>query len=175
MRLLSRNKILLLLLNFLVFIVNFWFINKPAAKIHKTTLQKVNLKQQIYEPLIEVGQKDLIYIKNSSTINKHADNIINSNIKLKFSAKNKIHKIYFNGYRVPPIQTTSIVNCEKIFKGDENELSRGEKWMGENPKIPLSEQFYLESTKNCEDFKKQRGYVQHPLSMEEAQFPLAFR
>src|SRR6218665_712146 len=46
--------------------------------------------------------------------------------------------------------------------------------MKNRPKVPIYEEQYLDMTKDCALFKKERGYVQVPLSREEEDFPLAF-
>ena len=46
--------------------------------------------------------------------------------------------------------------------------------MSSRPKHPIEEETYLQWTKNCEDFKEKRGYIQVPLTQEEEEYPLAF-
>lgn len=77
-------------------------------------------------------------------------------------------------YHIPKVEFTDLVNCASLLQGDARELDRAEDAMKVRPKIPVDEDQYLDWTRDCERFKKIRGYVRVPLSEEEADYPLAF-
>ncbi|ESO12380.1 hypothetical protein HELRODRAFT_141556, partial [Helobdella robusta] len=65
-------------------------------------------------------------------------------------------------------------NCKLILNGNKDEINKAKKIMVNLPKIPIFEEAYLEWTKNCSQFKHDRGYINTALSDEEENFPLAF-
>ena len=46
--------------------------------------------------------------------------------------------------------------------------------MNENPKIGTSAENYIKMSSNCSEFRHSRGYIRQPLSVEEAEFPIAY-
>lgn len=77
-------------------------------------------------------------------------------------------------YVVPDIQYTKLVNCAAILANRSEELAKAQEIMSKKPKVPIYEETYMGWTKNCDDFKHKRGYIQIPLTQEEEMFPLAF-
>lgn len=77
-------------------------------------------------------------------------------------------------YQVPDIEYTTLVNCKSLLLGSKTEEKKALTVMSLRPKAPLSEEVFQQWTQNCNNFKKRRGYIQNPLSTEEASFPLAF-
>ena len=51
-------------------------------------------------------------------------------------------------------------NCVALLAGDETELSRANRTMSTQPKVPIYEETYLEWTQDCTKFRKDRGYVE---------------
>ena len=49
------------------------------------------------------------------------------------------------------------------------------KVMATRPKVPIYEETYDEWLRDCDNFRRHRGYVDIPLTAEEENFPLAFR
>ncbi|CAG5122436.1 unnamed protein product [Candidula unifasciata] len=65
------------------------------------------------------------------------------------------------------------MDCAAIFKGSKNETVIARQRI-RTVSPPLSDLFYLNLTKDCDDFHKQRGYIMSSLTDEEEQFPIAY-
>ncbi|KAL5020438.1 hypothetical protein ScPMuIL_003330 [Solemya velum] len=66
------------------------------------------------------------------------------------------------------------INCEKIFLKDDYAIHKTATLaiIAKN-NYRLTEQSYIEMTKNCSKFQSERGYIKQPITDEEAQFPVA--
>jgi hypothetical protein len=62
--------------------------------------------------------------------------------------------------QVPSIQYTDSVKCSAVLAGDVTELAKAEQVLKSRPKVPIYEETYLEWTKDCQQFRKHRGYVE---------------
>lgn len=73
-------------------------------------------------------------------------------------------------------QTTLMpkVNCKRIINGDEKEIALADKIMKRYPKRGMSYKDILNLAKNCDDFKKKRGYILRALRKRERDFPIAY-
>ena len=65
-------------------------------------------------------------------------------------------------------------NCEKIFSNDKKEIDTVFKKEEDTNKLPVHDEEYSKLAENCDNFKQSRGYVSHPLSKEEEDYPLAY-
>ncbi|MBN3297856.1 GCNT1 acetylglucosaminyltransferase, partial [Amia calva] len=68
-------------------------------------------------------------------------------------------------------------NCTRIIDGDIEEIEQARLWLitvGFKRKPQLTNEHYIELTRNCENFKKVRKYTTIPLSKEEKEFPIAY-
>ena len=54
---------------------------------------------------------------------------------------------------------TPRADCKRIINGDKKEISRAKKIMENYPKKALSCQTFLNLTKNCSNYKNERGYI----------------
>lgn len=90
------------------------------------------------------------------------------------TAAGKVRLSLYDLYQVPRIPYPDQVNCAALLQGDTEELERATEAVKTRPKVPVFEEQYLEWTKDCRRFRKERGYVQIPLSREEEDYPLAF-
>jgi hypothetical protein len=61
--------------------------------------------------------------------------------------------------------------CDKLVAGDKDAIEVAKETKSYNI---ISDETYVTLTKNCQIFTKTRGYVMHPLSVEETNFPLAY-
>ena len=66
------------------------------------------------------------------------------------------------------------VDCLKLFERDRVEHGLAITHQKNNPKVKITEDQIIEMTKDCENFTAKRMYVTHPVTIEEAEFPLAF-
>jgi len=73
-----------------------------------------------------------------------------------------------------PDRKVNTANCKELILGNETEAKIHIDYMKKHPKKPLNDELFLSLTKNCTDFKVRRNYVLHPLSKEEAEYPIAF-
>ncbi len=91
---------------------------------------------------------------------------------------NKNWSLQRKGYAVPSItrSTAKEVSCEALLSGSITEIQKAKEVMNQRQftKVPLQEEAYLEWTQDCEKFKRTRGYVSVPLTIEEEAFPIAF-
>nr|XP_015221789.1 PREDICTED: beta-1,3-galactosyl-O-glycosyl-glycoprotein beta-1,6-N-acetylglucosaminyltransferase [Lepisosteus oculatus]XP_015221795.1 PREDICTED: beta-1,3-galactosyl-O-glycosyl-glycoprotein beta-1,6-N-acetylglucosaminyltransferase [Lepisosteus oculatus]XP_015221803.1 PREDICTED: beta-1,3-galactosyl-O-glycosyl-glycoprotein beta-1,6-N-acetylglucosaminyltransferase [Lepisosteus oculatus] len=68
-------------------------------------------------------------------------------------------------------------NCTKIIQGDVEEIGRARLQVitvGFKNKPRLTNDHFIELTKNCENFRKARKYITFSLSKEEKEFPIAY-
>ena len=69
---------------------------------------------------------------------------------------------------------SSDIDCDGIINGDAKSINHTKRILHQKSKHKgISVDFYT-NIANCDNFKKQRGYLDHPLSPEEREFPLAF-
>ncbi|KAL3886799.1 hypothetical protein ACJMK2_026770 [Sinanodonta woodiana] len=66
------------------------------------------------------------------------------------------------------------VSCRNIFDGNQTELKKAEDIAKTTQKSTLTESDYINMTKDCEKFRKERGYIMSPLTHMEENFPIAF-
>ena len=69
---------------------------------------------------------------------------------------------------------TPRADCKRIINGDKKEISRAKKIMENYPKKALSCQTFLNLTKNCSNYKNERGYILRALRKREKEFPIAY-
>ena len=89
-----------------------------------------------------------------------------------FNAKH--YNDLISNYVIPAIPRVSAVNCPAMLNNDEDEIKKALEIFQTVHKMPIYEENYLEWLENCEAFKKDRGYILVPLSVEEQNYPLAF-
>ena len=66
------------------------------------------------------------------------------------------------------------INCPALFAGDTENVSSAHDYMYKNPRAQLTAFDYLTMADNCQVFRDERGYVMHPTSKDEVDFPIAF-
>ena len=65
-------------------------------------------------------------------------------------------------------------NCSAMFAGNKTEMQRAQTFSRDVKRISISDVDYNLLTSNCEHFRRQRGYIMHPLTLEEATYPIAY-
>lgn len=111
---------------------------------------------------------------SSGILNETKDRTIKSKWQKQKRTVASGQRSIYDLYHIPKIEYNDLVDCAALLQGNARELSRAEAAMRVRPKIPVYEEQYLNWTEDCDRFKRLRGYVQVPLSEEEAEFPLAF-
>nr|XP_033776432.1 beta-1,3-galactosyl-O-glycosyl-glycoprotein beta-1,6-N-acetylglucosaminyltransferase 3-like [Geotrypetes seraphini] len=68
------------------------------------------------------------------------------------------------------------ISCSRIIKGDQEAIEQAllERLVVKNKKMPITENNYLNWTKDCNLFKETRKFISFPLSKDEADFPIAY-
>lgn len=173
-----NKKVLFILTNLIVLLFNILCWQRSGRRVVVPNLQDVALERESYKPYVVV-KHDKSPLEIYTSYNQNISQLHNNTYIPKQQFINKFNNLSSNHqnshYIVPAIQQTPVVNCGLIFEGNEDEISKGERWMKDNLKIPISEEEYIEASRDCAVFKRGRGYVDKPLSLEEAAFPLAFR
>jgi hypothetical protein len=83
-------------------------------------------------------------------------------------------QVFHANYR--PRRNVADVDCKKIVLNNRNEISKAKRAMvyTQDTRERHSPEDFVEKTENCEAFRESRGYIEHPLSQIELDFPLAF-
>lgn len=94
-----------------------------------------------------------------------------------FRNHNKAH--FFNKRNLELVEENQDhVNCTKIIKGDFEEIQTAKlELLSVNYKKRhswLTEQDFINMTKDCNSFTRNRKYILYPLSQEESEFPIAY-
>ncbi|XP_029290210.1 LOW QUALITY PROTEIN: beta-1,3-galactosyl-O-glycosyl-glycoprotein beta-1,6-N-acetylglucosaminyltransferase 3 [Cottoperca gobio] len=78
--------------------------------------------------------------------------------------------------RIPPQFSIDLPGCSAIISGNINGRNRELQVLLASRKRnhPLSEDFYLNVTKDCPSYIEKRGFITEPLSEEEEDFPIAY-
>ena len=102
--------------------------------------------------------------------------VLDADDSLPKAEKTRWDEQRINGYKVPSIERTTLTNCQAVFSGDMNEINRSREIVNQREftKVPIYEETYLDWTKDCDNFKKGRGYITVPLTKEEEEYPIAF-
>lgn len=79
-------------------------------------------------------------------------------------------------YQTLRLSPKSEISCSKITRGDVATIQEALLWrlQKKNQRVILSEQDFLNMTRDCRRFKESRRFIQFPLSSEEEGFPIAY-
>ena len=67
------------------------------------------------------------------------------------------------------------LNCRNLLHGNDKDIYiLAKDFMIRHPKSPASDESYINATRNCAEFKQSRGYHINPVTLESANFPIAF-
>lgn len=72
------------------------------------------------------------------------------------------------------ITTSDVINCAGLLSNDSKEINRARYYSGCASRWSISDHSYINMTKDCGLFIKERKYNSMPKSKEEEDFPLAF-
>ena len=143
-------------------------------------LGNLNLPQEERRKVLEtntVTQKDLldeIFDFSGFTEDVHMSNNSEKVTKHSFVIPTTLEgrrKLYEQFYK--KLSPNVPVNCQEIVAGNINEIETTLKKY-ESYKRPVASKDKYLNLKNCDAFKKERGYIDHPLTKEELDFPIAF-
>ncbi|XP_045169948.2 beta-1,3-galactosyl-O-glycosyl-glycoprotein beta-1,6-N-acetylglucosaminyltransferase-like [Mercenaria mercenaria] len=131
--------------------------------VSKTT----NINQQLNYPLENIEKHPIATRKTFKLTNE-------KEFKLKEDAVYR-KQVFMANYR--PIKNSAGINCTKIIiYNDKHEISNAQNIMTKSVSVKskLTPDFYLNITNKCDLFRDSRGYIEHPLSKTEFEFPVAF-
>ncbi|XP_060607127.1 beta-1,3-galactosyl-O-glycosyl-glycoprotein beta-1,6-N-acetylglucosaminyltransferase-like [Ruditapes philippinarum] len=142
----------------------------------------INEKDQIEnEKDRMVNEKDNPLYQDSRMVNAE-DNKINENKNSKMKEDKMLNKNVYalneeeriiNERYFGENTNRKIIGCKELFKREMSGANRVRKIVTQG--LPSwTPQKYEEKTKNCSSFIDERGYITHPLTTEEQQFPIAF-
>ena len=66
------------------------------------------------------------------------------------------------------------IDCSRLFAGDKEEMMKARIYQITRKPTPTPDAEFANVSLDCEAFKRNRGYINRPLSVEEEQFPLAY-
>ncbi|XP_045214010.2 N-acetyllactosaminide beta-1,6-N-acetylglucosaminyl-transferase-like [Mercenaria mercenaria] len=91
--------------------------------------------------------------------------------KKKFENEMYRQQVFMENYR--PLRNSAGINCTKvIINNDQKEIAKSKQFTIKSSN--LNSDYYLNITNNCHTFRASRGYIKHPLSKMEYEFPIAF-
>ncbi|XP_071387549.1 beta-1,3-galactosyl-O-glycosyl-glycoprotein beta-1,6-N-acetylglucosaminyltransferase 3 [Centroberyx affinis] len=76
--------------------------------------------------------------------------------------------------KVPQQYSDDLPGCSAIIQGDIGRKGELDGLLASKRRKLLPEDYYLNMTKDCQAYIKNRGFITMPLSMEERDFPLAY-
>ena len=85
-----------------------------------------------------------------------------------FEERKEIYRQFYNKFS-PNVS----VNCQEIVAGNKVEIKTALDTLQSYQRQAPSKDRYM-NLKDCDAFKKERGYIEHPLTKEELDFPIAF-
>ena len=122
---------------------------RPIESIPIDTEMAIRNKTEITKRLIDVSKRT--YTGTDSTEIRH-----------------RVHEKFYKS-----IKTSAKVDCDGIISGNQKSIDDAKSRLKYFKRDAIDINTYL-NLSNCETFKSERGYVDHPLSATEREFPLAF-
>ncbi|XP_063170070.1 beta-1,3-galactosyl-O-glycosyl-glycoprotein beta-1,6-N-acetylglucosaminyltransferase 3-like [Candoia aspera] len=79
-------------------------------------------------------------------------------------------------YQSVSLSTQENISCSGLGRGDMEAIQKVllSKLQQKNKRVPLDEKYYLNLTKDCQNFKERRKFIGFPLSEAEENFPIAY-
>lgn len=157
------------------------YTSKIPAIICETVIDKFNDERDT-EDIRKRDTTDCINIATTftqrSNDNRHGKE--NHNKRWKWTGN---YDVIFNNtpeYRrqiynalLRPVRTIVGVDCDQLIEYNESTIKNAERIMEKVPRHAIPIEKYV-SINDCELFRTERGYIDHPLSQQELNFPLAF-
>jgi len=101
-------------------------------------------------------------------LDKVSKNLTITTWNTSLSASSSSYTVHIPYVNVPQ------VNCVALFNGDIHEVIQARIRQAKFPKQTVSDEVYIDAAADCTQYIIQRRFTMHPLSNEEAAFPLAF-
>ncbi|KAK3089238.1 hypothetical protein FSP39_002035 [Pinctada imbricata] len=78
------------------------------------------------------------------------------------------------GHIVGPKKRVYKVSCAKVIEGDKTEITKAQTLMRETKSFRISDESFINLTRDCQRFRESRDYDTIPVSKEELEFPIAY-
>ncbi|XP_045158807.2 beta-1,3-galactosyl-O-glycosyl-glycoprotein beta-1,6-N-acetylglucosaminyltransferase-like [Mercenaria mercenaria] len=152
--------------NILIWLTTSAIIASSVSFLRGFVSKTTDINQQLSYPLENIEKVSIETRKIFKLTNE-------KEFKLKEDAVYR-KQVFMANYR--PVKNSAGVNCTKIIYNDKREISNAQNIMTKpvSVKSKLTPDFYSNITKNCDLFRDSRGYIEHPLSKAEFEFPVAF-
>ena len=116
------------------------------------------------------GSDNGTHVKEDLTLQNSTGNRARRMFKIPTTSQER-KEIYKQFYR--KFSPNVSIDCQAIIAGNHNEINYAlEKFKDYQRPLPQKD-MYL-NLEDCDAFKKERGYIEHPLTQEELDFPIAF-
>ena len=116
------------------------------------------------------GSDNGTHVKEDLTLQNSTGNRTRRMFKIPTTSQER-KEIYKQFYR--KFSPNVSIDCQAIIAGNHNEINYAlEKFKDYQRPLPQKD-MYL-NLEDCDAFKKERGYIEHPLTQEELDFPIAF-
>ena len=87
----------------------------------------------------------------------------------------RIRGLYRDEMSLFPIIKVDAVDCSQLFDDDALEISRADAYHKTHPKIVTGDGDIASMARDCDGFRSRLQYITTPVTIEEAEFPIAFR
>lgn len=87
----------------------------------------------------------------------------------------RIRGLYRDEMSLFPIIKVDAVDCSQLFDDDALEISRADAYHKAHPKIVTGDGDIASMARDCDGFRSRLPYITTPVTIEEAEFPIAFR
>ncbi|XP_064647323.1 beta-1,3-galactosyl-O-glycosyl-glycoprotein beta-1,6-N-acetylglucosaminyltransferase-like [Lineus longissimus] len=165
----------LVLLLYMVFTFKMSFVARAPKMCEKVNGDEIIGTLRDFAKILD---KNLQHLKGTQSIAEETRTFFNSESKIRRHLSDRDYRIrnfsYSNILDYVPEISVKHISCPKLFKGEKGEQLKAIEYMQDHPKMPIPDRDYVSMTMNCEDFRKKRGYITHPMSKEEEEFPLAY-
>ncbi len=72
------------------------------------------------------------------------------------------------------IEDPDVISCQNILMGDVYEIYKAKSFSGCTLFDYSEDDYYIEASKKCDDFLHRGGYLEHTITEDEKEFPIAF-
>ena len=151
-----RSLVTLLLVTLCFMFYYFRSLESKELKILNISSYAEHVIASFYQNFSELSKTTELNFSNTSHI---ADSL---------SYRNSIYQKFYK-----PTKTQENVDCEGIIKGASDSINDAKKNMSSFTRRGLDIEYFI-NISNCTVFKRDQGYIDHPLSPVERDFPLAF-
>ena len=93
---------------------------------------------------------------------------------ISLSILQRFRRLYHDDLSLPIIKVGA-VDCSRLFNDDPVELSRADAYHKTVTRVAATDGDIEAMARDCDNFRRRRQYIMTPVTIEEAEFPIAFR